>query len=528
MLLIHCTTEAVVCLVQASVAAHDKSAADAGDAADGNATADTAAADGSHQQRDASLTAVSAATATADSDAAQLRGTAATASQQPAAASPYEAAADSNSHQADDPAATQPHVLVENEEAQPAENYFVQGIKAIDVEVDCGPGVPCRLIHVVMDVSTLAPKPYLGGYKHKQTGAVYHHTATQTPKAPKPVNTDGKLCRQTQTVDIADTSAQTLREMATQMQRPGILIDESGDRIMTPRRYVTATEINRRQVAAALIIQRFTRGWFARRRAGCLSHDKTERDTFIAGQTTARQQAADENRRHEIERRMHPRSMKDFKILAAELETWRRQQTAQIKAAGLDKEKEQAALQLLLAKETKLLQTIGRLRVNALHENKDIKTQKELDGMAQPKTWELRNGVKVEVHTPLTTRAKELQQLYRGLVLAGLTVDERLDVLLHVKWTVKEFDCNLTREIVDLIDREADLLNRGRDPKTLDGLRKRIAGLFLAFCQTPEFNPEATRFKIKPADAEQFIYEEAEPAAARAPPVPTGSSIRAC
>lgn len=57
----------------------------------------------------------------------------------------------------------------------------------------------------------------------------------------------------------------------------------------------------------------------------------------------------------------------------------------------------QAALQLLLAKETKLLQTIGRLRVNALHENKDIKTQKELDGMAQPKTWELRNGVKVRL-----------------------------------------------------------------------------------------------------------------------------------
>ena len=43
-----------------------------------------------------------------------------------------------------------------------------------------------------------------------------------------------------------------------------------------------------------------------------------------------------------------------------------------------------------------------------------------------------------------------------------LTIDERLDVLLHVKWTVKEFDCNLTRDIVDLIDREADLLNRYR------------------------------------------------------------------
>ncbi len=51
-------------------------------------------------------------------------------------------------------------------------------------------------------------------------------------------------------------------------------------------------------------------------------------------------------------------------------------------------------------------------------------------------------------------------QLYRGLNLQGLRLEERLDVLLHVKWTVKEFDCALTREIVQLIDREADLLNR--------------------------------------------------------------------
>jgi hypothetical protein len=61
-------------------------------------------------------------------------------------------------------------------------------------------------------------------------------------------------------------------------------------------------------------------------------------------------------------------------------------------------------------------------------------------------------------------------------------LDERLDVLLHVKWTVKEFDCNLTRETVELIDREADLLNRGRDPRSMDGLRRRVANLFLQVC----------------------------------------------
>lgn len=176
----------------------------------------------------------------------------------------------------------------------------------------------------------------------------------------------------------------------------------------------------------------------------------------------------------------------------------------------------------------------------------------------------------VEVHTPFTTRAKELMQLYNGLNLPMLTIDERLDVLLHVKWTVKvwgrfllcaittecemlqaeagagafseleqaacllachppgklillrprnapitclstdllapcclawlrrpqEFDCNLTREIVELIDREADLLNRGRSPKMLEGLRKRISSLFLTFVETPEFNPEAARYQV--------------------------------
>ena len=75
---------------------------------------------------------------------------------------------------------------------------------------------------------------------------------------------------------------------------------------------------------------------------------------------------------------------------------------------------------------------------------------------------------------------------------------ERLDVLLHVKWTVKEFDCNLTREVVELVDREADLLNRGRSSKSLEGLRKRLANLFLQFCETPEFNPEAGQFEILP------------------------------
>lgn len=67
---------------------------------------------------------------------------------------------------------------------------------------------------------------------------------------------------------------------------------------------------------------------------------------------------------------------------------------------------------------------------------------------------------------------------------------------------MKEFDCNLTRDIVDLIDREADMLNRGRSEESLEGLRKRLANLFLQFVHTPEFNPEAARFQQVRAGAD--------------------------
>ena len=157
-------------------------------------------------------------------------------------------------------------------------------------------------------------------------------------------------------------------------------------------------------------------------------------------------------------------------------------------------------LSQLLQKEQKLLQTIDRLRLQASDENREKHIRWMLQLMSSPKRWQMSDGEVAQVHTPFTTRAKELMELYNGLMLPLLTVDERLDVLLHVKWTVKEFDCNLSRDIVELIDREADMLNRGRSEASLQGLRKRLANLFLQFIETPEFNPEAARFQKVPPE----------------------------
>ena len=150
---------------------------------------------------------------------------------------------------------------------------------------------------------------------------------------------------------------------------------------------------------------------------------------------------------------------------------WRLQETKRINNSSLSAEDKQAALQQLLFKETKFLQTIDKLKAGAAVDNKDERIQQQLElvrfvfflsqftlvpfhivrlflhllvfsfrrvaQMAAPKLWQLVDGKESEVHTPFTIRARELLELYNGLRMGNLSVDERLDVLLHVKWTVK-------------------------------------------------------------------------------------------
>ncbi|KAG5505451.1 hypothetical protein GH5_03473 [Leishmania sp. Ghana 2012 LV757] len=72
----------------------------------------------------------------------------------------------------------------------------------------------------------------------------------------------------------------------------------------------------------------------------------------------------------------------------------------------------------------------------------------------------------------------------------------RLDILLRVKWTVREFSTGsqVTQELCELIDREADLLHRGRKEASLTSLRKRIQSLFAQFIEDPQHNPVAKEF----------------------------------
>ena len=85
------------------------------------------------------------------------------------------------------------------------------------------------------------------------------------------------------------------------------------------------------------------------------------------------------------------------------------------------------------------------------------------------------------------------------------TVNDRLDILRRIQHTVHNYDCILTRDICELIDREADILNRGRSGETLVGLRQRLCNLFMQYIEAPEFNPESNRFLQVPRDVKPLI-----------------------
>ncbi|TPX55201.1 hypothetical protein PhCBS80983_g05521, partial [Powellomyces hirtus] len=256
-------------------------------------------------------------------------------------------------------------------------------------------------------------------------------------------------------------------------------------------------------------LQCWARRIFAVRRVRALRAERARRTRAVLDKERRRRELAEKKRRREVESRVHPKSAKDFEVLYNGLETWRQQETIKINAANYSEPARLAALADLLDQEAALIQKIDRLQIAANEENRERRIVRLLDSMSSSKKWTVGKLGTVQVDTPHTIRARELKDLYHALNVPLVSVDERLQILLHIKYTVKEFDCNLTREIVELIDREGDLVSRGREARSMEGLRRRISNLFLQFIQTPEFNPEAALYQKFPDAGQSWKRDQA-------------------
>ena len=344
-------------------------------------------------------------------------------------------------------------------------------------------------------------KPYYGGFVNKTNGTYYYHAYAQTDQYKN--SHVIKEERDAQTYEYRTLSTKMHREFGTQMSYIGLYIDTRQDKALKPRKYFCADDWEERRKYTVIYLQKMMRGFFARKTCKQL---RKERDDELKEKERIEEEERkrqEQKNKREIQRRMHPKSLWDFKLLKEELEAWVQSETIRIKSSKLSDEDKTLALQELLHKEISLLQTIEKLKISATKENRTEKIEKFLAKMSADKKWKAYDGHYVNVQTVLTLTAAKLEKQFKKLV-ASTSVDVRLANLLEFKKLMeehnKEYPCTLIQKILELIERESDMLQRGRPDSSLEGLRQRLNNLYLSFIETPTFNPEAQRYQIIPKD----------------------------
>ncbi|KAI1888435.1 hypothetical protein AGOR_G00185110 [Albula goreensis] len=345
-------------------------------------------------------------------------------------------------------------------------------------------------------------KAFLGGYRHKVTGTEFHHSAVQTVAKRRPDRGVETFLRDTQTVETRTQAQQCTRSTATQMTSIGCYVSNMEDKLMTPGPYTTAESCAFKKLWAVILLQKYARRWRAKRYSDQLRHERDQRLAWLESEQERKRKEKEEQIEAEYQRRMNPKTKEDFALLYSALEKWRKEEVDRINST-LTGAKRKYALYKLLNEEAEHIASISQHRLVAAKRNEEKAVQALLSKCAAPKAWKSFDGKIIEMDTQSTIRARELHELYSSLNTQYRNPKDRLGVLLSLRDTIKEHDCKLTQEIMQLIDREADLMTREIKSASLEGLRKRISTLFLQYIKTPAFNPEMTRLLRVPPDSQE-------------------------
>lgn len=377
-------------------------------------------------------------------------------------------------------------------------SYQIPG--QIDVAMYNGPEYYEFPVQIVVAYSN---KPYIGGFRNKSTGKQYHNAITQTDesatfemyKSRVWRDTSKLITRETQTQELVNRNVQCTRESGTQVERVGLNIDDTNDKHIKSRTYLTARELMNIKKSKATILQS---AWRV-----CSAKMLT---TSIRKHNRELEEAAEEARRKEEERlraieeyerirRLNPKTRDDFNILHSELDMIHKKDITRIKAELNDDNLAQTtALREILEKESERIAEIECMRVIAKRDSKSEWVRKDLEKMASPLEW-TQSGGKFKgdaliVETPQSTRASQILELYTALEAPVTSAQERLEILNRVQDVIIGPDSRLLRDIYELVAREMDLLSRGRSAH-MTQLRLRLIHLLVAYIQDPVYNPAA-------------------------------------
>ncbi|KAJ9595630.1 hypothetical protein L9F63_013182 [Diploptera punctata] len=231
---------------------------------------------------------------------------------------------------------------------------------------------------IVVEIeSRCIKKPFVGGYRHTSTGIEYHHAFTQTPSLYYKISAEGKISRDTQTVEWKEKLQNTTYSAATQMSRVDHYVPSHTDKIVTARKLHS---INKEETtdfnSKAVIIQRCWRAYIERKKFNKLMDKYRDLNIMMADASEKLKHECQKQMKKEVIQKIFPRTRSDYEQLYAMIENWHKTEIKRISSIRANEPKK-AEFCLLLKKEVESLRTIEKYRLE-LKQEKIAKKELEL------------------------------------------------------------------------------------------------------------------------------------------------------
>lgn len=338
-------------------------------------------------------------------------------------------------------------------------------------------------------------KPFVGGYRNMCTGVEYHHAFSQSAPREPTVPYEKMVSTDTQTAQYKTKCVDTDNEKATQMSRSDYFISTEHDKIITPKPYVDyETWLKQKNLdSKILLIQRYVRAMIIRKFIKKMSQEYRARDAWEKEQEAKRILQREIRVKQDIINMVYPKTRADFEALYAMVERWRKAQVERIGKLKTEAPRK-AELCAVLEKEIKLLEAIEVHRIAVAKEQRKKKELGFLEKVSQPVTWTGYRGMTIQMDTLKTQRARELRELYLSLSRDDLNYQDRIELLISIKYALRTSGTRLADDLSNLLNRECEMLIRGVSSKKLEYLRRRIDHLFIKYFKEPDFNPEVAKY----------------------------------
>lgn len=317
-------------------------------------------------------------------------------------------------------------------------------------------------------------KPWLGGYRDRNSGKVYHHAIAQTNFKPKMYSSVVQMDQQSQTcvnkaINHASHCAWTQTGNA-----------HDGRQLLVKRYQSYQSWLQEDYVLASILkIQRAFRNMVARKRLSRRTTVMEQKQMVMAEPSVTT--ALEVKQQH-------------FYTLYTMIGKWWKKERQRIKEIKAENSRKAAQMNLL-KKEIRFLLEVEKQRSELKYELTKHDDITFLNKTSKPKMFKDKTGKLLTMDTVGNQKARVLKNIYINImdpnVLEERPAFNRAEVLDEMYAVVSESCYKYKKNFLDTIAIEKDLTIMQVDVSCMRSIQSRVEQMFRHFIRQPEVNPEA-------------------------------------